>query len=77
MAGRDEVRMSHKIMQAGIELIRGDALSIGVIFGNLSGRNKDDWNRPCRQGTHEAYMAYMEQELGVRIDPATLAIAEV
>ena len=77
MADRDEEPMTRKITQNGVELIRGDALSISVIFGNLSGRNKDDWNRPCRQGTHEAYMAYMEQELGVRIDPATLAIAEV
>ena len=77
MARRDDTPMTHKITQDGVELIRGDALSIGVIFGNLSGRNKDDWSQPWRLGTHEDYMAYMEHELGVRIDPAKLAMVEV
>lgn len=78
MANRDGERMTHKIMQDGIKPIRGDALSVGVIFGNLTGRNADDWNAPHRQkGDYEAYMAHMEQALGVRIDPQKLAMAEV
>jgi hypothetical protein len=69
--------MTHKIMQDGIELIRGDALSIGVIFGNLSGLNKDHRSQPWRLQTHEEYMAYMAHELGVRIEPEKLVMTEV
>lgn len=77
MACQDEELMTHKIMQDGIELIRGDELSMGVIFGNLTGRNKDDWHRLYRQGAHEDYMAYMEKELGVRINPGGLVMTAV
>lgn len=78
MASRDGERMADKIRQDGIGLIRGGALSIGVIFGKLAGRNSDGWNAPHRQkGDYEAYMAHMEQTLGVRIAPQKLAMAEV
>jgi hypothetical protein len=77
MSCRDPERMTYKIMQGDIELIRGDELSIRVIFGNLTGRHWDDGRPPWRDGTHADYLAYMERELGCRIQPEDLVIRPV
>jgi hypothetical protein len=74
MSRLDSECMTHKIMQGEIELIRGDELSIRVIFGNLTGRNWDDCRPPWRNGTHADYLAFMERELSCRIRPEELVV---
>lgn len=69
--------MTHRIMQDSYELIRGGETSVRIIFNNLTGRNFQGPQPPWRDGTHEDYLAYMEQALGCRIRPDELTIVPV
>jgi hypothetical protein len=77
MSCHDPEDMTYKIMQGDLELLRGDELSIRVIFNNLTGRNWDDERPPWRDGTHADYLAYMERELGCQIRPKELVVLPV
>lgn len=50
----------YEIRLNGVELMKGDASSIGVIFGNLDGRNFD--SRGIEHQTHAEWLAYMSAE---------------
>jgi hypothetical protein len=74
MSRRDSEHKTYKIMQGDLELIRGDELSIRVIFNNLTRRNWDDCRPPWRYGNHADYLAYMERALDCRIRPEELVV---
>lgn len=50
----------------GTEIMRGDPVSIGMIFNNLNGRNfveRREWEN--QRGTYPDYLAYMAEQLHV------------
>ncbi len=54
------------LMQAKIELLRGDRESITIIYRNLTGQNPVSPN----------YLEMMQEKLGVIIEPKKLRIKE-
>ena len=62
----DKRDYQYEIRLDGIELMKGDASSIGVIFGNLDGRNFD--SRGIRHLTHPEWLAYMATELNTPLE---------
>lgn len=68
----------HEIRLNGSELIRGDHLSIGVIFNNLTGTNFAPENHQAwKTQTHEEYLQFMEHQFGVSLSDGLLELAVV
>lgn len=66
----------HEIRLNGSELIRGDHLSIGVIFNNLTGKNFAPENHQSwKTQTHEEYLQFMEHQFGVSLSDGVLELA--
>ena len=75
MSIRGNVPLLHEIRHNGAFLMRGDKLSIGVIFNNLTGRNFD--NPPSwSSGSHAEYLAMMEGKLNVSFRDSVIELVE-
>lgn len=56
----------YEIRIGGIKLVTGDASSIGVIFGNLDGRNFD--RKGFKHQTHGEWLSNMRAEFGTPLE---------
>lgn len=63
-AGKSDYQF--EIRLNGIELMKGDASSIGVIFGNLDGRNFD--SSGIKNQSHAQWLSYMAGEFNTPLE---------
>jgi len=60
--GRD---YQYKVLVNNAEFMKGDAGSVGILFGNLSGKNFTQ--RPGHDQTHAEWLAYMSSEYSAEL----------
>lgn len=61
----------HELIVNGTQIATGDASSIGMLAGNVTGKNFRN-REPWRDQTHAQYLAWLGAEWGVSLAPGML-----
>ena len=61
MSNKEDRDYQYQVLVSGVEFQKGDAHTIGMIFGNLDGRNFAI-PRPGSEQTHDQWLQYMAAE---------------